>query len=186
MARPGEPYTSLNRPEENDETRSDEFESERLTAHQIVLRHDTFSHSHVSAPNSHQTLYPSCHEPTRERQCFGYYNTDQREGSPHSLPSCLPSAVYQTISDGSLFYPTRPHSLPGTCSPSLISLEHPQSLHSYDSSAYIYPPHPSYPKPYPHPPSPYCRQFGQPQHHAAPGHHCDPRPGHQMTYRPSG
>ncbi|KAA0707393.1 Adapter protein CIKS [Triplophysa tibetana] len=187
MAQPEEPYISLNCPEENDETRSDQFESEHLSAQQIVLRHDTFSHSHLSVPYTRQTPYPRWHEPVSERhdgcQYFSYYKTDHRDGSPHSLPSCLPSAVYQTISDGSLFCPSRPHSLPGSCSSSLISLEAPRSLHSYVPSAQIYPQHPSYPNPYPHPP--HCRPFGQPQHHAAPVHHCDSRPGHQMTFRPS-
>lgn len=188
MAQPDEPYISLNCPEENDETRSDQFESEHLSAQQIVLQHETFSHSHLSVPYTRQTPYPRWHEPVSERhdgcQHSSYYKTDQRDGSPHSLPSCLPSAVYQTISDGSLFCPSRPHSLPGSCSSSLISLEVPRSLHSYVPSAQIYPPHSSYPNPYPHPP--HCRQFGQPQHHAAPVHHCNSRPGHQMTYRPSG
>lgn len=157
MARPGEPYTSLNFPEENDETMSDDFESEHQTSQQIILHHHTFS-------NTRQTPYPGWHNAC---QYSAYDNTEQRDGSPHSLPSCLPSVVYQTISDGSLFYPSRPHSLPG----SLISLEHPQSLHSYVPPAHLYPPNP-----YLHPV--HCRQ---PQHH-----HSYTTPGHQMTVRPSG
>ncbi|XP_065115335.1 uncharacterized protein traf3ip2b isoform X1 [Paramisgurnus dabryanus] len=191
MAQPGEPYTSLNRPEENDETRSQEFESEHLhntnnhfmnrqrttEEQKIIPQHDTFSHDHLSAAYTHPTSYTGWHEP--HRNDWQYSSMGQRDGSPHSLPSCLPSAVYQTISEGSLFYPSRPHSLPGSCSPSLISLEHPQSLHSFVPSAHFYP-HgsSSYTGPYQHPQC--CHQFGQPHHH------CNSRPGHQQAYRPSG
>ncbi|XP_051769402.1 E3 ubiquitin ligase TRAF3IP2 [Ctenopharyngodon idella] len=168
-------YTSLNCPEENDETRSEEFESDithnpnnrSTTVPQIIHQDNAESYSSAYA---HQTPYPS----------WDHHTGWPSSGSPHSLPSCLPSAIYHTLSESGSFFPSRPHSLPGSCSPSLMSLEHPRSLHSFPPSA----PPPSYPGAHLRP-----QCFGQyhpPQHHMNPIHYCSSRPGHQLPYRPSG
>ncbi len=156
MAHGSDQYTSLNYPEENDETRSEDFESDRSSTvpqpAQIILQHNTGRYAH-------QTPFPSWDGPVRP-------------GSPHSLPSCLPSAVYHTLSEEGSFFPSRPHSLP-----SPESLEYPRSLRSCPPSTDMYHhPSPSYP--------PCCGQFGPPPHPMIPVHHCSS--GHQPLYRPSG
>ncbi|XP_043107687.1 E3 ubiquitin ligase TRAF3IP2 [Puntigrus tetrazona] len=142
MAHGSDRYASLNCPEENDETRSEEFESDLLRE----------SAGMYARPYAHQTPFPSWDGPVRAP-------------SPHSLPSCLPSAVYQTLSDGGSFLPGRPRSLP---SPSLESLEYPGSLRSF-------PPSGRHPEAYLHPLGP-----------VMPVHQCSCRPGHQPAYGPSG
>ncbi|XP_051957746.1 E3 ubiquitin ligase TRAF3IP2 isoform X1 [Xyrauchen texanus] len=205
MASLSQQYISLNSPEENDETRSEEFESGLLpelhnnknhpttfsrTSEEchMIHQHDAVSHNplphHLFAKHAHQTPYPSWEESKKANPDIwqhSSYSLVHRSGSPHSLPSC----IYQTLSDGGSFYPSRPHSLPGSCSPSLTSLEQPRSLHSIPPSAHLHP-HlsPSYPGPYHHPPC--SSQYGPPQHHAAPVHHCSSRPGHHLPYRHSG
>ncbi|XP_050978079.1 E3 ubiquitin ligase TRAF3IP2 [Labeo rohita] len=186
MAHRSGQYTSLNYPEENDETRSEEFESDLHpdVSHthsttipqprQIIHQHNAVSYTQpfLSASFAHQTPFPSWDGPIRA-------------DSPHSLPSCLPSAIYQTLSEGGSFFPSRPHSLPGSCSPSLESLDYPRSLRSFPPSANLYHhPSPSYPNAYLRPP--YCGQYGPPPHHMIPVHHCSSRPRHQPPYRPSG
>ncbi|KAL0180587.1 hypothetical protein M9458_022993, partial [Cirrhinus mrigala] len=185
MAHGSNQYTSLNYPEENDETRSEEFESDLhpdVTHNhsttipqptQIIHQHNTVSYTQpcLSASFAHQTPFPSWDRPVRAN-------------SPHSLPSCLPSAIYQTLSEGGSFFPSRPHSLPGSCSPSLESLDRPRSLRSFPPLENMYHhPSPSYPGNYLRPP--YCGQYGPPLHHMIPVHHCSSRPGHQPPYRPS-
>ncbi|XP_051531477.1 E3 ubiquitin ligase TRAF3IP2-like isoform X2 [Myxocyprinus asiaticus] len=200
MARLSEQYISPNSPEENDETRSEEFESgllpdlhnnknhpttfSRTTEERhMIHQHDTVSHHlphHLSAKYGHQTPYPSWEDPERANPDVWQYS-GYRAGSPHSLPSC----IYQTISDGGSFYPSRPHSLPGSCSVSLTGLEQPRSLHSIPPLAHTHP-HlsASYPSPYLHPPC--CSQYGPPQHHVAPVHHCSSKPGHHLPNGHSG
>ncbi|XP_016363738.1 adapter protein CIKS [Sinocyclocheilus rhinocerous] len=171
MAHSSDQYTSLNYPEENDETRSEEFESE-LHPDVTHNRSATVVHQHNTVSYAHQTPFPSWDGPVRA-------------DSPHSLPSCLPSAIYHTLSDEGSFFPSRPHSLPGSCSPSLESLEYPRSLRSFPPSANMYHhPSPSYPNTYLRPPC--CGQFGPLPRHMIPFHHCSSRPGHQPPYRPSG
>ncbi|XP_018957153.2 E3 ubiquitin ligase TRAF3IP2 [Cyprinus carpio] len=174
MAHGSDQYTSLNSPEENDETRSEEFESDLHNCStsiqqptQIVPQHNAVSYSQppLCAFYAHQTPFPSWDGPVRV-------------DSPHSLPSCLPSAMYHPLSEDGSFFPSRPHSLPGSCSLSLESLEHPRSLRSFSPSANVYH-HPSYPDTYLRPPCP-------PPPHMIPVHHCSSRPGHQPPYRPSG
>ncbi|KAF4107772.1 E3 ubiquitin ligase TRAF3IP2 [Onychostoma macrolepis] len=174
MAHGSDQYTSLNHPEENDETRSEEFESDVThncsstapQAAQIILQHNAGSYAQ---PYAHQTPFPSWDGPVRA-------------DSPHSLPSCLPSAIYHTLSDEGSFFPSRPHSLP---SQSLESLEYPRSLRSFPPSTNMYHhPSPSYPEAHLRPPC--CGQFGPPPHPMIPVHHCSSRPGHQPPYRPSG
>lgn len=174
MAHGSDQYTSLNCPEENDETRSEEFESDVTHNRsstvpqpaQIILQHNTGSYAQ---PYTHQTPFPSWDGPIRA-------------DSPHSLPSCLPSAIYHTLSDEGSFFPSRPHSLPSS---SLESLEYPRSLRSFPPSTNMYHhPSPSYPEAYLRPPC--CGQFGPPPHPMIPVHHCSSRPGHQPAYRPSG
>lgn len=165
-------YMSLNCPEENDETRSEEFESDithnpnnhSTSVPQIILQYNAESYS---SPYAHQTPYPS----------WDHHTGWPSSGSPHSLPSCLPSAIYHTLSESGSFFPSRPHSLPGSCSP---SLEHPRSLHSFPPSA----PSPSYPGAHLSPQC--CGQYRLPQHHVSPIHYCSSRPGHQLPFRPSG
>uniref|UniRef100_A0A8C1PFQ1 E3 ubiquitin ligase TRAF3IP2 n=1 Tax=Cyprinus carpio TaxID=7962 RepID=A0A8C1PFQ1_CYPCA len=155
MAHVSDQYTSLNYPEENDETRSEEFESE---LHPTVPQPAQIIHQHYTASYAHQTPFPSWDGPVRA-------------DSPHSLPSCLPSAIYHTLSDEGSFFPSRPHSLPGSCSPSLESLDYPRSLRSFPPSANMYHhPSPSYPNAYLRPPC--CGQFGPPPRHLVPVHHC--------------
>ncbi|XP_073773280.1 uncharacterized protein traf3ip2b isoform X2 [Danio rerio] len=164
MAHSSDQYTSLNSPEENDETSSQEFESDILLNHSTTVPQPThnvhqrtnaiFSHQHPPPSLTHQTPFPSWVE---------------LRASPQSLPS----ALYHTLSDSGSFFPSRPHSLPGSCSPSLVSLEHPRSLHSFLHSGDFYhhqPPLPSYPDTYMRPPC--CTQ-------------CRPAP-QQQIYRPSG
>ncbi|XP_067287285.1 E3 ubiquitin ligase TRAF3IP2 [Pseudorasbora parva] len=166
-------YTSLNCPEENDETTSEEFESElyqdfnkRSTT--VPQRMQAIPQSYSqSSPYAHQTPYPSWND---------------HNGSPHSLPSCLPSAIYHTLSDSGSFFPSRPHSLPGSCSP---SLEHPRSLHSFPPSEDMH----LHPSPlYPNAHLQCCGHFRPPPppHHMTPVHYCSSRAGHQLPYRPSG
>ncbi|KAK2874676.1 hypothetical protein QQF64_003364 [Cirrhinus molitorella] len=181
MAHSSNQYTSLNYPEENDETRSEEFESEphpdvtrnhSITAPQptqVIHLHNAVSYTQpcLSALYAHQTPFPSWDGPA---------------DSPHSLPSCLPSAIYHTLSEGGSFFPSRPHSLPGSCSLSLESLDYPRSLRSFAPSANMYHhPSPSFHDAYLRPP--YCGQYGPPPHHMI---HMSSRPGHQLPYRPSG
>ncbi|XP_026077480.1 uncharacterized protein LOC113055402 [Carassius auratus] len=173
MAHGSDQYTSLNCPEENDETRSEEFESDLHNCSTTIQhlprmeQHHTVSYTQpsLSAFYTHQTPFPSWDGPVRA-------------GSPHSLPSFLPSAMYHVLSEDGSFLSSRPHSLPGSCSPSLESLEYPRSLRSFSPSASMYH-HPSYPETYLRPPCP-------PPPHMIPLHHCSSRAGHQPPYRPSG
>ncbi|XDV51159.1 hypothetical protein PO909_020086 [Leuciscus waleckii] len=171
-------YSSLNCPEENDETTSEDFESDlhpdvtnnRSTTMQIIHQCNAESYAH-SSPYAHQTPFPSWDD----------HKDWLSSGSPHSLPSCLPSAIYHTLSESSSFFPSRPHSLPGSCSP---SLEHPGSLHSFPPSVNTHHyPSPSHPSAY----MQCCGQCRPPPRHMTPvHHHCGSRPGHQLPFRPSG
>ncbi|XP_052425474.1 uncharacterized protein LOC127968350 [Carassius gibelio] len=155
MAHVSDQYASLNYPEENDETRSEEFESDvthnRSTA---VPQPVQIVHQHHPVSFAHQTPFPSWDGPIRA-------------DSPLSLPSCL----YHTLSDEASYFPSRPRSLPDSCSPSLESLDYPRSLRSFPPSANMYHhPSPSYPNAYLRPPC--SGQFGPPPHHLIPVHHC--------------
>ncbi|KAG1950154.1 E3 ubiquitin ligase TRAF3IP2 [Pimephales promelas] len=159
-------YWSLNCPEENDETTSEDFESDvtsnRSTTMPIIPQSSPQSSAYVD-----QTPFPSWDDHK------GWLSS----GSPHSLPSCLPSAIYHTLSESSSFFPSRPHSLPGSCSP---SLEHPGSLHSFPPSVNTHHyPSPSYP-------GAHMQCCGPPRHMTPVHHHCGYRPGHPLPFRPSG
>ncbi|TSL68223.1 Adapter protein CIKS [Bagarius yarrelli] len=152
---------SLNCPEENDETRSDEFHSALLLAPKTSLEHSvglnrvvegqTFSprqhhikscvkltqHNQLTKP-CQQALYTSQLSTDRSDLVVhhGWYYPSYHNHRPEgcqtsSLPLYLPSKKYQTYVRPECVFPSWHHSHPGTHSLNHSSLEQPGSLHSF-------------------------------------------------------
>ncbi|XP_049321538.1 E3 ubiquitin ligase TRAF3IP2 [Astyanax mexicanus] len=200
---------SLNCPEENDETLSEESQSDLLSGfHNLKTSpHDCrrmegqpFGHQHYPTlrnlsrpPHDHlfiynqQTPYPSQADPKggdSEAHCdwnYTNYHSRNSEGSyTNSLPSYLPSMDYHSYPERGSFYLSGPHSLPGRHSPSLNSLEQPRSLHSFPSGLLM---HSHHAMPFhgiqPNPPC--CGHYGPSPLHR--GHHLSPGPGYHLPFR---
>lgn len=157
--------------------------------HEHYPVHHNLSHSpsHQFSRYDQQTPYPSQADANRVDPAGhrtwhypSYHSRNSEGGCPNSLPSYLPSTDAHNY-PGVGFFLSGPHSLPGSHSPGLSSLEQPRSLHSFLQAQHI---HTLHPMPYPglHRSTPCCPQCGPVPIHMGHPHHLNPRPGYHLPY----
>ncbi|XP_046714044.1 E3 ubiquitin ligase TRAF3IP2 isoform X1 [Silurus meridionalis] len=200
MAHQGQYQTSLNCPEENDETMSEEFQSGLLLASKAstdqsldlsrVVKGQTFSYNHNPVRPSPtqscvkliqndklirpgQQVYPNQADNDQRRDHgwhFPAYSRCLGAGQTSSLPSYLPSSEEQTYLGAGCIFPSWHHSHQGTHSLSLNSLDQPGSLHTFLTTGSSI--HTKQVMPFP---SFYCGYHGPVPLHVDPQEHLIPR-----------